>query len=372
LKSWDWKENGDKQPKAIYPSLRTNLPHFLMQFRNEPFPNNQVQQWTGEIDSKLDRSMFPPHMLVKQYVKDCAMAWDVNKNIKFKQTVVDCIKQDGSYKLSIFDQTTKKTREKFFDFVWVANGHFSVPKLPELNYSDFRGELYHSQSYRYPDQVNEKVVLVVGASWSGQDLVREMSHYATKIYWSAKNPANVSIPLVAKKACISIVPQIQHFNTDGSIQLVNGSKVENVDIVFMATGYLYSFPFLPKFQSNIDSVPNLLLEMFDQEDFSLCFLGLPRNVLPFPTFEFQAECAAAYASGMITKEEIQLCHQEYLKIEARKCSDDIIGLPHDLGSGKEFLYYDLLADMYGGEKVPEWKRVLRSQLKELRIEALGY
>ena len=48
-----------------------------------------------------------------------------------------------------------------------------------------------------------------------------------------------------------VVPQVEKFNSDGSVDLINGSKIENIDVVVLCTGYRYEYPFLESWVGEI-------------------------------------------------------------------------------------------------------------------------
>jgi hypothetical protein len=56
-----------------------------------------------------------------------------------------------------------------FDALVVCNGHYTTTNLPEVSGSDaFPGLLMHSHNYRAPEAFAGQVVVVVGASMSGE------------------------------------------------------------------------------------------------------------------------------------------------------------------------------------------------------------
>jgi cation diffusion facilitator CzcD-associated flavoprotein CzcO len=63
-----------------------------------------------------------------------------------------------------------------FDAVVVCNGHYSEPNLPDVvGARDCPAAQLHSHNYRRPDAYKGKVVLVVGAANSGEDISREVA-----------------------------------------------------------------------------------------------------------------------------------------------------------------------------------------------------
>lgn len=282
-----WIVEGDALPKAVYPSLTTNLPHMLMQFRDDPFDlRDHVEQKERLADSACEvngsgrNDVFVTHADVLDYLCECAEKWDITRHIQFNTSVVNAEKSEsGKWSIELFNQKESKLYKEEFDYVLVANGHFTDTYSPLQieGLKDFPHPIHHSQSYRHPQCVSGKVILVVGTSWSGQDLVREMSHYACKIYWSSRSGTVQTIPKTANHKRIEMVGEIGKFNNDGSVKTRDGYEF-NVAHVFFATGFLYSFPFLPFFSRSKDHVPNLEMQMFLKSDPSLMFLGLPRNV----------------------------------------------------------------------------------------------
>lgn len=58
-----------------------------------------------------------------------------------------------------------------FDAVMVCNGHYSVPKVPEVKNLDlFPGLQMHSHEYRSPGVFKGLRVVVLGAAASGTDI----------------------------------------------------------------------------------------------------------------------------------------------------------------------------------------------------------
>lgn len=77
-------------------------------------------------------------------------------------------------------------REELVDAVVVANGHYTMPHIPQLpGLEEFEaqcpGSVTHSRTYRDPDPFRGSRVLVVGAGASGVDISIELSTVAAKV-----------------------------------------------------------------------------------------------------------------------------------------------------------------------------------------------
>ncbi|CAK5276527.1 unnamed protein product, partial [Mycena citricolor] len=152
-----------------------------------------------------------------------------------------------------------------FDAVVVATGRYNAPNIPTISglqewTRKFPGTVIHSRQYRRPARFSNQTVLVVGAATSAVEISREVSHSARRIYQSIR-PANPNLPdnagrnhLSRLPANISIVPEIRQFHAHNqTVELVNGTFLEHIDQVVFATGYRYSFPFLPQFHRETGS-----------------------------------------------------------------------------------------------------------------------
>lgn len=67
----------------------------------------------------------------------------------------------------------------------------------------------------------------------------------THRFFSQHLLTNDELPSRIASGTITIKPDIKRF-TENGVEFVDGSKVEDVDIIMLATGYNYGFPFLDK------------------------------------------------------------------------------------------------------------------------------
>ncbi len=79
--------------------------------------------------------------------------------------------------------------------VIVASGIVSNPRIPRLpRLEEFRGEVRHSITYRRPDEVRDKRVLVVGVGNSAGEIASELGRSGVDVTVSVRSGANV-VPL---------------------------------------------------------------------------------------------------------------------------------------------------------------------------------
>ncbi|CAL8462038.1 g1569 [Coccomyxa elongata] len=271
------------------------------------------------------------------------------------------------------DPTT--SGEEVFDAVVVCNGHYSHPRRPELpGAAGFPGRLLHSHSYRHNRPFAGLNVVVVGASASGEDISREIALVAKKVYLCARswqNPAWASETAAPFRPRGNIwrrgVPSRLH--PDGGVSFEGGERVDDVDVVMLATGYRYTFPFLA--DARIGDAPIVIVDdnrvsPLYQHIFppaaapTLSFVGLPWKVVPFAQYELQAKWIVRVLSGRVS-----LPSQRHMlaDISAFYASLDKEGVPkrhtHMLGD-KQWEYNDWLADACGPDvpRLPLWRPLM--------------
>ncbi|KAJ6555342.1 FAD/NAD-P-binding domain-containing protein [Mycena vulgaris] len=147
-----------------------------------------------------------------------------------------------------------------FDAVVLATGPYTAPHVPDIDgivdwSKAMEGEqysVYHSQVYRHPERYAGKTVLIVGASVSASQIARDLGSFVHRIIASVR-PANDSIGIGMRQLDLSRFPNITEFVPEiafleplsghrngirsGKIHLINGSVLEGIDEIILATGF---------------------------------------------------------------------------------------------------------------------------------------
>ncbi|KAG0647451.1 Flavin-dependent monooxygenase [Hyphodiscus hymeniophilus] len=286
----------------IYDSLTTNVPSIAMSFSDIPFPYGP----------------FVPHHIARQYVELYFAYHKVDAHLSLNTTVEDLTlvpsPNSGSerWKLTLRKHDPVQNRdtwwEEIFDAVVLANGHYSIPFIPEVKglaeyMSLFPNRVTHSKTYRSPFTFCSKKVLVVGNSASGHDVTAELVQAAhlpvyqsrrSRSRWDGPEPP----PGIAWKAII------KEFLPSGRIVFEDDTHLDDVDSVVYCTGYKASYPFWnakknggPLYDYEANKLNHTYLHTFFR-DFptTLAIVGMPR-VLTFRSFEYQATALARIFSG---------------------------------------------------------------------------
>jgi cation diffusion facilitator CzcD-associated flavoprotein CzcO len=196
-----------------------------------------------------------------------------------------------------------------FDAVVVATGHYSVPYIPRIPgieewYKRWPERLQHSKQFRSRDAYVDKSVVVVGGSVSASDFVLDT-------YTSVRGPlivaqrgenANPALDNVWKLPGIAKKPTISRFTLDngGTVEFSDGSWVSgaDVDVVYFATGYRLSYPFLePNPVTEKNRLAGFYQHAFNIADPTLAVVGQIRAALSFRAYEYQAVAVARVLAG---------------------------------------------------------------------------
>ncbi|KAK4884073.1 hypothetical protein RN001_000344 [Aquatica leii] len=270
-------ENGMKIYRTMYKDLITNLPKEVMFFLDFPYPEHIKESIITQ-----------PQVL--QYLTDYVNKFDLEKHIKYHQTVVKVRPHnDDKWTVTTENVINKTQNSKIYESVFVCNGHFRYPKLPNIDSRNlFNGLQMHSSDYRNQNLYKNKRVLVIGASYSGIDVANHIKSVTKKLCLSHWSPTNVKIESVVNKPAVSkMYPQGAVF-ADGT--------VEEFDIVIYCTGYEYKFPFLDDscgITVNDNWVKPLYKHVINIERPTMYFIGIPFLVAAFQCCDIQARFSLA-------------------------------------------------------------------------------
>ncbi|XP_067938063.1 uncharacterized protein [Watersipora subatra] len=308
-----WILDDPYKPTSMYNQLRTNLPKEVMAFPGFPFSDKIYESFVGHKD-------------VLDYLESFAQHYQLHKYIKFRHTVLEVdpvLGADGVTQWNVTEEdceTGVQSTEKY-DSVIVCNGHYTEPLVPDIKgRTSFTGEIMHSHYYRSPFKYKGKVVLVLGAGPSGVDITTDLLPHVSKVYLSHNKMGS---KFTSTHRLVLEVAGIDSISRD-DICLKDG-RVVQADIIILATGYRYSFPFLSaKCRPVIEDehVSHIYQLLRDINHPSLYYIGLNKNIVPFPQFACQADYIVGCITGQIaqeTQENMERSYQERRDRTVKEC-----------------------------------------------------
>ncbi|XP_014467551.1 PREDICTED: flavin-containing monooxygenase FMO GS-OX-like 4 [Dinoponera quadriceps] len=285
-------ENGLPIHSSMYQNLRTNLPAKIMNFPDYMTMDAQEPSCVS-------------HQEVLNYLKNYTQQFDIRRHIHFN-TRVEHVRFEPSensrnrdrWLVQVKNVKTNETENRYFDAIMVCNGHYFDPYIPNIpGIESFPGLILHSHAYRKPEEFSGKTVLVLGAASSGIDIGIDLSNYTTRVYLS-HNHDRLTSPLPSNMTQVAGVESIY----ENTFHLKDKSTVD-ADVFIFCTGYKYSFPFLDEncgIRVDDNYVIPLYKHLVNIEHPTMCIVGIPTLVVPFPMFHMQVQYFLALLDGQIT------------------------------------------------------------------------
>ncbi|GEQ69411.1 hypothetical protein JCM33374_g3083 [Metschnikowia sp. JCM 33374] len=294
---------------SMYQYLETNLIDKLMEFSQVPFEPRTM--------NFIDRTE------VLQYLERYAKTIPETVNVSLDTNVLDIDKKSGDSKWTVITESVssldKTTRQ--YDAVVVANGHSELPYIPDTpGLTEWSARdpfsVTHSKYFVSSSGFKNDTVLIIGNYASGMDLATQISTTAKQVYVSTKDET-------VKPSDYPYIEQVRLITkydvSTRSAYTIDGLVLSNIDRIVFCTGYLYTLPFLHNHAPQITdgtSVKDLYKQVFNVDDPSLSFIGLPKFVSPLPLCESQSAIVARALSGRITlpaTSEMRSSYEEELK-----------------------------------------------------------
>ncbi|KAF2865700.1 hypothetical protein BDV95DRAFT_506387 [Massariosphaeria phaeospora] len=295
-RSQDGVENSAAFLSPMYEKLETNIPRGLMGFQDLEWPE--------------DSQLFPKHETVLDYIEEYGK--DVQDLIQFETQVINVEPLSATFD----SQWTVRTRplhstifqDEIFDAVIVANGHFIVPFIPDIEgikewNEQYPGSITHSKYFRRPEEFSGKRVIVVGNSASGLDISTQIASFSQQpLLWSSKSTSQFGPAADIRKRDL---PPIARFlpSKNRAVEFEDGTIEKDIDAILFATGYFYSLPFLhgikPPLITEGSHVEHTYQHLFYAPQPTLSFLALPQRVIPFPIAEAQSAVLSRVYSGRL-------------------------------------------------------------------------
>lgn len=273
--------------QGLYPTLESNVPDPLMSFVDDPIPESKV---------------FHHHSIVLSYLQKVTERY--SSYIKYKTSVERVTKNDfGNFEIEYRDVKSDQRERNVFDAVIVAAGHYSIPVVPP-QFQSFIGDprLQHTVQFREVDDYIGKKILVVGTGISACDFVSTVKNISEVVVSSRGNVrADFRDSLEGHVEVRGEVKVVKPDNDKLVIEFENG-QLETFDLVILATGYIYHYPFLRDLGVEIVNnkyVKDTYQHIFWQKDPKLSFVGLVTAGITFRVFDYQSLVIAKYLQSTI-------------------------------------------------------------------------
>ena len=200
---------------------------------------------------------------------------------------VDKVTYDGAKKTFTVNKTNLENGEsntKEYDYVIVATGHFSVPRVPTFPGEDkYTGTIFHSRAFRNEVQFKDKRILVIGGSYSAEDVALQCYKFgADHVTIVNRGKMGFKWPKGIEEKAFTEIKEM-----DGlKVGFTDGSEGE-FDVVVKSTGFLHSFPFMEeKLRLETTNIfnPPLFMQIVFPKCPRLFYMGMQDQFYTFTMF----------------------------------------------------------------------------------------
>ena len=284
LWNYTWRTGLDEHGEAVHGSmyryLWSNGPKEVLEFGDYSFE----EHFGKPIPS------YPPRAVLWDYIKGRVEKAKVRKWVRFNSPVrmVEWDKKKKLFNVTVHDRVKDVMYTEQFDYVIAANGHFSTPNVPEFEgVKTFNGRVLHAHDFRDALEFKGKDVLIVGRSYSAEDIGSQCWKYGAKSVTASYRSKPMGFhwpegfeerPLLQK-----LVGKTAYFK-DGT--------TKDVDALILCTGYQHYFPFLAE-ELRLKTANRLWpLDLYKgvvwEKNPKLFYLGMQDQFYTFNMFDAQA------------------------------------------------------------------------------------
>ena len=237
LWNYDWRtgvdENGEPCHGSMYRYLWSNGPKEGLEFADYSFEEHFGRQIAS----------YPPRAVLFDYIEGRVAKADVRKWIRFS-TVVRWINYDAEseqFTVTVHDHATDSCYSEEFDHVVVASGHFSTPNVPHYEgFETFNGRILHAHDFRDAREFTDKDILILGTSYSAEDIGSQCWKYGCKSVTVAHRTAPMGFDWPDNWEEVPALLRV-----DGKTAHFKDGSQKDIDAIILCTGYKHHFPFLP-------------------------------------------------------------------------------------------------------------------------------
>ena len=284
LWNYTWRTGIDKYGESVHGSMYRYL------WSNGPKEGLEFADYTFEEHFGKQIASYPPRSVLFDYIEGRVKKANVKDWIRFNTTVKNVSYDTSDEKFNVTVKDLKKSSEysEKFDHVVVATGHFSTPNMPSFEgFDTFNGRILHAHDFRDALEFKDKEILIIGTSYSAEDIGSQCWKYGCKSVTVSHRTAPMGFDWPNNWKEVPLLSKV-----DGNSAIFKDGSTANIDVIILCTGYLHHFPFLTQElclkAPNILYPDNLYMGVLWQDNPKLSYLGMQDQWYTFNMFDAQA------------------------------------------------------------------------------------
>ena len=234
LWNYTWRTGLDQYGESVHGSMYRYL------WSNGPKEGLEFADYSFEEHFGKQIASYPPRSVLFDYIEGRIKKTEVRDWIKFSTAVKNVEQSDGGFTVTTCDLTTSKTNVGYFDHVIVCSGHFSTPNMPNFEgFERFPGRILHAHDFRDATEFRGKDVLIIGTSYSAEDIGSQCWKYGAKSITVSHRTAAMGYDWPTNWEEVPLLTKV-----DGQTAYFKDGSSKPIDAIVLCTGYLHYFPFM--------------------------------------------------------------------------------------------------------------------------------
>jgi trimethylamine monooxygenase len=295
LWNYTWRTGLDQYGEPVHGSMYRYL------WSNGPKEGLEFADYSFEEHFGRQIASYPPRAVLFDYIEGRVNKAGVRKWIRF-ETAVRLVTWDAErrkFTVTVQDLPKDHCYSEEFDHVIVASGHFSTPNVPEFpGFSGFNGRILHAHDFRDAREFVGKDVLLIGTSYSAEDIGSQCWKYGAKSVTNSYRTAPMGFKWPDNWEEKPLLQKVE-----GNTATFKDGSTKTIDAIILCTGYKHHFPFLPDDlrlkTANRLATADLYKGVAYVHNPSLFYIGMQDQWFTFNMFDAQAWWARDVILGRI-------------------------------------------------------------------------
>jgi len=295
LWNYSWRTGLDEYGEPVHGSMYRYL------WSNGPKEGLEFADYSFEEHFGKPIASYPPRAVLFDYIEGRVKKAGVRDMIRFNSPVHRVEYDDSTSMFSVTVKDNIKDHEytEQFDHVIVASGHFSTPNVPEFEgFDTFKGRVLHAHDFRDAEEFKGKDILIIGTSYSAEDIGSQCWKYGCKSVTVSHRTAPMGYKWPDNWQEVPLLQKVE-----GKTAIFKDGTRKEVDAIILCTGYLHHFPFIEeslRLKTNNRLYPvNLYNGVVWEHNPKLMYLGMQDQWYTFNMFDAQAWYARDVVMGKI-------------------------------------------------------------------------
>lgn len=295
LWNYSWRTGLDEYGEPIHGSMYRYL------WSNGPKEGLEFADYSFEEHFGRAIPSYPPRAVLYDYIIGRVKKANVRQWTRFDSPVrrVSYDQNVGMFQVTVKDNLKDIEYSEIFDHVIVASGHFSTPNVPHFTgFDSFKGRILHAHDFRDAMEFKDKDLLLIGTSYSAEDIGSQCWKYGAKSITVSHRTAPMGHKWPDNWEELPLLMKVE----GNTATFKDGSK-RDVDAIILCTGYNHHFPFIDeelRLKTNNRLYPvNLYSGVVWEHNPKLMYLGMQDQWFTFNMFDAQAWYARDVIMGRI-------------------------------------------------------------------------